>query len=56
MSYIPPHMRNTHTYKPKNWSRKPVIDYISLKTKNQLFEEYRQENYGKSDKYWNEDE
>ena len=53
--YIPPAMRNQVNYVPKKLALKPKsIDYTQLKTKQQLFAEYQQENYGKADDAWNE--
>ena len=53
--YIPPNLRNRVNYTPKKLSLKPKpIDWTNLKTKGQLFEEYRLKNYGKADTAWNE--
>ena len=53
MSYIPPALRNTVNYTPKKLSLKPKpIDYSQLKTPQQLFEEYKKENFGKADSAW----
>lgn len=55
MSYVPPQLRNKVNYKPKNLARKaPLIDFLNLKSCEQLFEEYRKENYGKADAAWTE--
>jgi hypothetical protein len=55
MGYVPPQLRDKINYKPKNLTRKaPVIDYTNLKSRRQLFEEYSNENYGKSDTAWTE--
>jgi hypothetical protein len=56
MPYVPPALRNKPNYKPKKLKLRPVIDYTKLKTKVELFEEYRKQNYGKADDAWNENE
>ena len=53
MPHIPPSLRNKPNYKPKKLTFRPVIDYTELKTKEELFEEYRKTNYGKADDAWN---
>ena len=52
--YIPPHCRNKPTiHIPKKLSLKPkAVDWVNLKSKDQLFEEYRLKNYGKADAAW----
>lgn len=53
--YIPPNLRNRVNYTPKKLSLKPKpVDWAKLKTKEQLFEEYRLKNYGKADTAWDE--
>ena len=55
--YIPPALRNKPNYVPKKLSIKSKvieIDYSKLKTKQQLFEDIRKENYGKADAAWND--
>ena len=55
MPYIPPALRDKPNYKPKKLKLIPVVvDYTKLKTKEELFEEYRKQNYGKADDAWNE--
>ena len=54
MGYVPPQLRNKVNYKPKNLARKVVIDYTNLKSRDQVYEEYRKENEGKADAAWNE--
>ena len=57
MPYIPPALRDKPNYKPKKLKLRPVVvDYTKLKTKEELFEEYNKQNYGKSDEAWNENE
>jgi hypothetical protein len=51
--YVPPALRNKPNYEPKKLSLKPKpIEYDKLKTKQELYEEYRQTNYGKADFAW----
>jgi hypothetical protein len=55
MGYIPPQLRDNPEYKPKDLSYKkqrPVIDYCTLKTKEELFAEYQKTNNGKADSAW----
>jgi hypothetical protein len=53
MGYVPPQLRNKVNYKQKNLTRKtPLIDYLNLKTRQQLFTQYSTENYGKADAAW----
>ena len=54
--YIPPNLRNDPKYKPKKLTYRPKIIWSELKTKDQLFEEYRKQNYGKADAAWEEDQ
>ena len=55
MGYVPPQLRDKPNYKPKNLSRKAApIDYTTLKTREQLFDEYQKKNYGKADEAWGE--
>ena len=56
MPYVPPAFRFNPNHKPKKLTFRPVIDYTKLKTKEELFEEYRNQNYGKADDAWNENE
>ena len=54
--YVPPVLRNNPSYKPKKLSLKPKpIDYTKLKTKDDLFNEYKVENQGKADSAWDSD-
>jgi len=54
--YVPPALRHKVDYKPKNLTYKPKMVWTpNIKTKEQIFEEYRKENYGKADTAWNED-
>ena len=51
--YVPPQLRHKVDYKPKNLTYKPKLVWTpNLKTKEELFEEYRKENYGKADDAW----
>lgn len=55
MGYLPPQLRNKTNYQTKNLARKAqtqLINFRNLKSYHQLFEEYRKENYGKSDTAW----
>lgn len=54
--YVPPALRHKVDYKPKNLTYKPKMLWTpNIKTKEQLFEEYRNKNYGKADAAWDED-
>ena len=54
--YVPPALRHKVDYKPKNLAYKPKMLWTpNIKTKEQLFEEYRNKNYGKADAAWDED-
>ena len=48
--YVPPQNRHNTSYKSKSLTYVPK----EIKTKEQLFEKYRQENYGKADDAWGE--
>ena len=57
--YIHPNSRRVEggtTAAPKKLTFRPVIDYASLKTKEQLYEEYRIKNIGKADNSWEDDD
>ena len=57
MGYLPPQLRNDPSYKPRDLSRKPKpppIDYTKVKTREQMFDEYQKQNYGKADAAWEE--
>jgi hypothetical protein len=56
MPYVPPALRNKPNYKTKKIKLRPAVDYTKLKSKKELFEEYREQNYGKADEAWNENE
>ena len=53
--YVPPNLRNNPKYKPKKLTYRPKIIWSELKTKDQLFEEYRKQNNDKADIAWEED-
>ena len=55
MIYVPPELRHKINYNHKNLSLKPkqiLIDYSKQKSKEEVFEIYRKENYGKADLAW----
>jgi hypothetical protein len=56
MPYVPPALRDKPNYKPRKLKLRPVVvvDYATLKSKEELFEEYRKQNYKKADDAWNE--
>lgn len=55
--YIPPALRNKHQYTPRKLSFKPKpIDWTQLKTKEELYQEYKKENEGKADAAWDSTE
>jgi len=54
--YVPPQMRDKPNYKPpKKLTFRAPIDYSNLKTKEQVYEEYRLKNEGKADTAWEEE-
>ena len=53
--YVPPALRNKPTYEPKKLTYRPKIVWSELKTKEQIFEEYRKKDYGKADEAWEKD-
>ena len=57
-AYIHPNLRNRPAAEtvPKKLVFRPVIDYTNLKTKDQLYEEYRQKNMGKADSGWGDED
>jgi len=51
--YVPPHLRHDINHKPKNLTYKPKMIWApNLKSKEELYEEYRNENNGKADEAW----
>lgn len=50
--YVPPNLRNDPKYKSKKLTYRPKIVWSELKTKEQIFEEYRKQNYGKAEEAW----
>ena len=50
--YVPPQLRDKINYKPKNLTYKPKIIWSEVKSMREVFEEYRKENEGKVDQFW----
>ena len=51
--YVPPALRTKVNYKPRDLKLKPKpVDYTSLKTLQQLYEEYQKKNEGCADSAW----
>jgi len=55
--YVPPALRNNPKYTPKKLSikQKPIeVNWENVKTTEQFFKEYQQENSGKADSAWDD--